>query len=213
MFLSRSNKKKPRRPVIVVSGLPRSGTSMMMKMLVEGGAQVISDGVREKDSDNPNGYFELERVKQLPRGDFAWLEDAKGRVVKVVSSLLEHLPSRYSYKIIFMEREIMEVLASQRKMLANRNKSNPVEDERMKEEFQDHLLAVRAWLARQPNMDVLYVNFNSLMSDPAPLCSRIAEFLEMPLDTALMLEVPNQDLYRNRAPVKSASPGLQRQTG
>lgn len=83
----------------------------------------------------------------------------------------------------------------------------------MKEEFQDHLLAVRAWLARQPNMDVLYVNFNSLMSDPAPLCSRIAEFLEMTLDTALMLEVPNQDLYRNRVPVKSASPGLQRQTG
>lgn len=203
MFLSRSNKNKHQKPVIIVSGLPRSGTSMMMKMLVEGGAQAISDGVREKDGDNPNGYFELERVKQLPQGDFEWLEDAKGKVVKVISSLLEYLPPQYTYRIIFMEREIMEVLASQRKMLVNRNKGNPVEDERMKEEFQDHLLAVKAWLARQPNMDVLYVNFNSLMSDPGPLCSRILEFLDIPLDTALMLEVPNKDLYRNRVPVES----------
>lgn len=177
---------------------------MMMKMIAEGGVQVISDGIREKDTDNPDGYFELENVKQLPQGDFAWLEDAGGKVVKVISSLLEYLPSKYSYKIIFMEREIMEVLASQQKMLTNRNEGNPVDDEKIKRDFQNHLLAVRAWLARQPNTEVLYVNYNALMKDPNPFCNRIIEFLDMPLDTSAMLEVPNKELYRNRAPVSSA---------
>lgn len=177
---------------------------MMMKMLAEGGIAVVEDGIRQRDIDNPNGYFELESVKQLPQGDFAWLEDAGGKVVKVVSSLLEYLPSKHSYKVIFMEREIMEILASQQKMLKNRNETNPIEDEKIKQEFQNHLLAVRAWLARQPNMDVLYVNFNALMADPLPLCNKVVNFLDMPLDTARMLEVPNKDLYRNRVTVKPA---------
>ena len=175
---------------------------MMMKMIAQGGIQVISDGIREKDIDNPNGYFELENVKQLPQGDFAWLENAGGKVVKVISSLLEFLPPKHSYKVLFMEREIMEVLASQQKMLTNRNEENSVEDEKIKKEFQDHLLAVRAWLARQPNMDVLYVNFNAMMADPGPFCNKIVEFLDIPLDAAAMLEVPNKNLYRNRVTVK-----------
>lgn len=176
---------------------------MMMKMIAEGGVRVISDGIREKDNDNPNGYFELESVKQLPQGDFVWLDNADGKVVKVISSLLEYLPSKYSYKIIFMEREIDEVLMSQQKMLVNRNEANSVEDEKIKKEFQEHLLAVRAWLARQPNMDVLYMNFNAMMADPYPFCNKIIEFLDMPLDITRMLEVPNKDLYRNRVPIKS----------
>ena len=173
---------------------------MMMKMIAEGGVQVVSDGIREKDIDNPNGYFELENVKQLPQGDFAWLEDAGGKVVKVISSLLEYLPLEYSYKVLFMEREIMEVLASQQKMLTNRNEENPIEDEKIKQDFQNHLLAVKSWLVRQPNMDILYVNFNAIMADPGPFCNKIVEFLDIPLDTASMLEVPNKELYRNRAP-------------
>ena len=176
---------------------------MMMKMIAEGGVQVISDGIREKDVDNPNGYFELENVKQLPQGDFVWLEDAGGKVVKVISSLLEYLPQKHSYKILFMEREITEVLASQQKMLTNRNEANPVEDEKIKQDFQNHLLAVKAWLARQPNMEVLYVNFNAMMTDPHPFCNRVVEFLDIPLDSASMLEVPNKELYRNRVTVTS----------
>ena len=203
-FFSVFDKKKKPKPIIIVSGLPRSGTSMMMKMIAEGGVRVISDGIREKDNDNPNGYFELESVKQLPQGDFVWLDNADGKVVKVISSLLEYLPSKYSYKIIFMEREIDEVLMSQQKMLVNRNEANSVEDEKIKKEFQEHLLAVRAWLARQPNMDVLYMNFNAMMADPYPFCNKIIEFLDMPLDITRMLEVPNKDLYRNRVPIKSA---------
>ena len=108
------------KPIVIVSGLPRSGTSMMMKMLAEGGLPVLTDAIRSADDDNPNGYFELEVVRKLKEGNFEWLKEANGKVVKVISALLEHLPQQYSYKIIFMEREPKEVLASQKKMLDHR---------------------------------------------------------------------------------------------
>lgn len=171
---------------------------MMMKMLAEGGLEIVEDGIREKDIDNPNGYYEFETVKQLPQGNIVWLENANGKVVKVISSLLEYLPPDYSYKILFMEREITEVLTSQQKMLTNRKEVNSVDDEKIKQDFQNHLKAIKAWLIRQPNMDVLYVSFNALVESPELFCDRIIEFLNMPLTVERMLEVPNKKLYRNR---------------
>ena len=203
LFSAFGKKAEPKKPIVVVSGLPRSGTSMMMKMIAEGGIAVVEDGIREKDIDNPNGYFEFEIVKKLPEGDFTWLENANGKVVKVISYLLQYLPSQYSYKVLFMEREITEVLASQQKMLDNRNESNPVEDEKIKQDFQGHLKDIKAWLIRQPNIETLYINFNNLMADPKPYCDKIVEFLNMPLDADRMLDVPNKNLYRNRATDKS----------
>lgn len=203
LFSAFGKKTEPKKPIVVVSGLPRSGTSMMMKMIAEGGIAVVEDGIREKDIDNPNGYFEFEIVKKLPEGDFGWLENANGKVVKVISYLLQYLPSQYSYKVLFMEREITEVLASQQKMLDNRNESNPVEDEKIKQDFQNHLKEIKAWLIRQPNVETLYINFNKLMADPKPYCDKIVEFLNMPLDAERMLDVPNKKLYRNRATEKS----------
>jgi len=194
--------KKPtpnKQPIVVVSGLPRSGTSMMMKMLAEGGLSTVTDAIRAADDDNPNGYFEFERVKQMTAGDRAWLDESGGKVVKVISALLEHLPAGYSYKVIFMEREIREVLASQKKMLDNRGEQNKVTDAEMEEQYRAHLAAVKPWLARQPNMDVLYVGYNAMMSDPEPYCHRIVEFLGLPLHFEKMLAVPNERLYRNRA--------------
>jgi len=199
LFSILNNKPVKDEPVIIVSGLPRSGTSMMMKMIVEGGVQAITDGIREQDDDNPNGYFELETVKQLPHGQADWLNNANGKVIKVISSLLEYLPARYSYKVIFMERDINEVLESQKKMLANRNEDNPIEDEKMKKEFTDHLAAVKAWMVRQRNMDVLYIRFNELMVNPAPFCAKVVQFLDTSLNEQKMLDVPNNKLYRNRA--------------
>lgn len=172
---------------------------MMMKMLVEGGLQAVTDGLRQADNDNPNGYFELEAVKEMTRGNLTWMDGANGKVVKVISSLLEYLPPQHSYKIIFMERELSEVLASQQKMLTNRNETSTVEDEEMKQQFQSHLKTVRAWLVRQPNIEVLYVNFNALMATPEPFCSRIVEFLGLPMNLEHMLSVPNKNLYRNRS--------------
>ena len=105
-------------PIIVVSGLPRSGTSMMMGMLEAGGLELVVDGIRAADEDNPRGYYELERVKDLAKAeDKSWLITLQGKGVKVISLLLQHLPEAYNYKIIFMRRSIAEVLDSQSKML------------------------------------------------------------------------------------------------
>ena len=182
----------------MVSGLPRSGTSMMMKILAEGGLPIITDELRQADTDNPNGYYETETVKQLSAGNVGWLSNAGGKVVKVISALLEHLPAQYQYKIIFMEREIQEVLASQRKMLRRRNEESKMDDAGMEAQFQKHIAAVKPWLARQPNMDVLYISYNDLVSDPEPLCGRVVEFIRAPLNVSRMLAVPNAELYRNR---------------
>lgn len=173
---------------------------MMMKMLMEGGLQAVTDEVRRADDDNPNGYFELEIVKSLPEGNLTWLQNADGKVVKVISFLLEYLPSKYSYKVIFMERELKEILASQQKMLINRSESAKLDDSEMETKFRTHLAAIKAWLVRQTNFDVLYVNFNSLIADPNATCNQISEFIDVPLDLERMLSVPSEKLYRNRIP-------------
>ena len=199
-LLSRFGKaSRTKSSIIVVSGLPRSGTSMMMKILAEGGLPIVSDERRRADDDNPNGYYELDLVKQMSTGNTEWLSSAGGRGIKVISALLEHLPPDYSYKVIFMEREAKEILASQQKMLHHRNETSTLSDADMEEQFRRHLSAVKPWLARRPNMDVLYVNYNSLISDPEPLCKRVVEFIRAPLDLSRMLSVPNAQLYRNRA--------------
>jgi hypothetical protein len=200
MFKKRTGKNKAEAgAIIVVSGLPRSGTSMMMKMLSEGGLQVVTDALRVADDDNPNGYFEFEAVKALAGGSGGWLADAQGKAVKIISALLEHLPAGYQYKVIFMERALGEVLASQKKMLSNRAEQSAIQDEQMQAQFQTHLAAVKFWLARQPNIQVLYVDYNQMQVDPGPACQAIAELTGLPLDLAKMRAVPNERLYRNRA--------------
>ena len=199
-LFSRSNHNHMgKQPIIIVSGLPRSGTSMMMKMLAEGGVPILTDQLRRPDDDNPNGYFELEVVRQLKEGNFSWLQQADGKVVKVISALLEYLPNDREYKIIFMERDSKETLASQKKMLDHRGQVSRLTDDEMEQQFHTHLAAMKPWLVRQPNMEVLYVNYNALMAEPESFCDQIAEFLDLPLNQAQMLAVPDKRLYRNRA--------------
>ena len=199
-FGSRSSpKRRQSQTIIVVSGLPRSGTSMMMKMLAEGGLPILTDSIRTADEDNPNGYFELEVVKQLSEGRKDWLGDADRKIVKVISALLEHLPPEHHYKVLFMERQIAEVLASQKKMLARRNETSSISDAEMEAQFTEHLKAIKYWLARQPNMDVMYVDYNRMMADPGLYCQKVADFVGLPLDVEKMRSVPNTSLYRNRA--------------
>ncbi len=134
--------------VTLVSGLPRSGTSMMMRMLEAGGLPVLADHLRTADEDNPEGYYEFERVKKIEH-DSAWLEEARGRVVKMISALLKHLPPGYTYKIVFMRRKLEEILASQREMLVRRGKpADATGDARMAEFFTSHLHRVET-LARR----------------------------------------------------------------
>lgn len=172
---------------------------MMMRMLAEGGLPVLTDELRRPDDDNPNGYFELEVVRALRDGKTDWLREANGKAVKVISSLLEYLPQDHHYKIIFMERDSRETLASQKIMLQHRSQEAKMTDEEMEKQFQHHLATMKPWLVRQPNMEVLYVNYNTLLARPEPFCAQIIDFLELPLNQAQMLTVPDKQFYRNRA--------------
>lgn len=186
-------------PIYIVSGLPRSGTSMMMKMLEAGGLRILTDNIRIADDDNLQGYYEFERVKQLRDGDIDWLKDAGGSVIKVISALLEHLPSGYYYKIVFMEREMMEILSSQRKMLERRGKpGNPAEDGKFVELYRKHLDKIKNWIAHQTNMDVLYIPYNEMVKHPAEYAEKVTEFLGASLDVKAMGEVPQEQFYRQR---------------
>jgi hypothetical protein len=191
-------KRKTPAVITIVSGLPRSGTSMMMKVLEAGGLEVFTDNLRTADEDNPKGYYELEDVKALKDGKSDWMQDAPGKAVKVISSLLEYLPSNYKYKIVFMRREIAEILASQKQMLIRRGESSDGDDQKMAEMFQEHLKRVRVWLANQPNMDILYVDYNALMADPDPEVKAVAGFLDLTEKLDAMLSVPDKKLYRQK---------------
>ncbi|MFO7917189.1 MAG: sulfotransferase domain-containing protein [Anaerolineae bacterium] len=184
--------------VVVVSGLPRSGTSMMMRMLKAGGMPILTDGVREANEDNPKGYYEFERVKALEH-DKAWVKEAVGRAVKVISSLLEHLPQEYVYKVIFMERHLDEVLASQKRMLVRQGKpTDSVDDEKMRSLFEKHLEQSKRWLNQQPHMDVLYVSYNETIEEPTHKATIVNGFLRRDLDEQAMCEVIDPTLYRQR---------------
>ena len=185
--------------IIVVSGLPRSGTSMMMKMLDAGGQEILTDNLREADANNPNGYYEFERVKQLTDGDFAWIPEAAGKVVKIVTGLIMNLPPGYKYKVIFMQRAMKEVLSSQKKMLGRLGKEDDkVEDEKMKKIYQQHLKDVNIWISKQPNIKVVYVNYNTMLSNPLDSLRKVNDFLGGEMDVNVMAGVINKDLYRER---------------
>ena len=187
------------KPIYVVSGLPRSGTSMMMKMLEAGGLRILTDNIRTADDDNLQGYYEFERVKQLREGDVEWLNDAGGSVVKVISALLEYLPAGQHYKVIFMEREMVEILSSQRKMLERRGKlGNPAEDGKFAELYGKHLDKIKNWLAHQTNMEVLYIHYNEMVKQPAGHAAKVAEFLDTRINVELMCKVPQEQFYRQR---------------
>ncbi len=187
------------KTVIVVSGLPRSGTSMMMKMLEAGGLKILTDNLREADANNPKGYYEFERVKQMKDGDLAWLPDAVGKVVKIVTGLITYLPSDYNYKVIFMKRDLSEVLSSQKKMLGRLGKEEDnIPDDKMARVYEEHLKQVKGWLVRQPNIDLLYVNYNEMIADPRNSLNKVNEFLGSSMDVSVMAGVVDKELYRER---------------
>lgn len=193
------NKSNTDAEIVVVSGLPRSGTSMMMKMLEAGGLAPITDSLREADQDNPKGYYEFERVKQLDKGDTAWVPEARGKVIKVISALLKYLPGNEQYKVIFIRRNMPEILASQRKMLVNRGEDpDKMDDAQMAMLFEKHIQQIEAWLKDQPNFDVLYIHYSDVLSDPVTAAQAIAAFLPGRVDAEAMVEVVDPDLYRNR---------------
>ncbi len=171
---------------------------MLMKMLAAGGLPPLTDGIREADADNPGGYYEFEKAKQLEQ-DATWLEAAAGKAVKVISQLLDQLPLHKSYKIVFTLRKMDEILASQRAMLARRGQPcDPGSDAAMADAFGRHLSAVQQWLAEHPQMEVLYVNYAAVLRDPFAASHEIKAFLARPLDVRQMASVVDESLYRQR---------------
>ena len=184
--------------IAIVSGLPRSGTSLMMQMLDAGGLPVLSDGERKADTDNPKGYLEWERIKRLPK-DPSLIAEAEGKVVKVISQLILSLPASHEYKIVFMQRPLPEVLKSQDEMLRRRGNADSIAGaSAIEEAFQRHLIEVNQWLAGRADMRVCRVHYHRVLREPKPVAEEIATFLQVPLDIVAMAGQVDGSLYRNR---------------
>ena len=185
--------------IIIVSGLPRSGTSMLMAMLEAGGVPLLTDGERVADDDNPKGYFEFERVKKLQEGDVSWLPEAQGKAVKIISYLLFKLPDTHQYQVIFIHRKLDEILSSQKKMLLNRGEDpNKVNDAELKTVLSNHLTQIEEWFGNQPNIRSLEVDYNRILEDSEADIQRIVEFLDFALDPEGVKRVIDHKLYRQR---------------
>lgn len=191
--------RRTTKPTItIVSGLPRSGTSMTMKMLDAGGIPPLTDHIRTADDDNPKGYYEYERAKKLREGDTDWIPEAEGKAVKVIGALLVHMPPGYEYRVLFMRREMDEILASQAKMLRNRAEANKVDNETMAALFSKHLKQIEDWMETQPNLKYIDVDYNIMLTNPIPQVKIINQFLGGKLDETAMLAVIDPQLYRQR---------------
>lgn len=184
--------------ITIVSGLPRSGTSLMMRMLNVGGIPALCDEHRTPDADNPNGYYEFESVKSIQNyGD--WIDRAVGHSVKMVYNLLEHLPKDREYRVVFMRRHIDEIIQSQRAMLLRNGINTEIPDEEIKELFERVLRQFYSWLPSQTHLRLINVSYNELLSRPSSTISQINRHLGYCLDTEAMAQVIDHSLYRNRA--------------
>ena len=184
--------------ITIVSGLPRSGTSMMMRMIEAGGIEPVTDRIREADEDNLRGYYEFEHVKQI-KEDKSWLPLCEGKVVKMISMLLLDLPLDRKYKVVFMRRNMNEILSSQKVMLQRREeKGAAVDDDKMAQNYEKHLNQVEKWLADNSAFDVLYVSYNEVINKPGNSIAALNSFLGGKLNITNMEKAVEKSLYRQR---------------
>lgn len=187
---------KKQSTIVIVSGLPRCGTSMMMQMLEAGGISTVTDHLRKADEENPRGYYEFEKVKDITE-DTSWLENCNGKAIKMVSALLCYLPKSKKYKIIFMDRNMEEMLVSQDSMLKRlKGKGIDISHDEMVKKLEKHLWKVKGWLAHQSNMEVIYINYNEVIQNPQGNARIVHRFLGCSLDVDKMLRVVDGSLYR-----------------
>lgn len=186
--------------ITVVSGFPRSGTSMMMSALQAGGMPLLIDRIRGADANNPKGYYEFERVKQLPKGDIRWLKDARGKAIKIISALLTFLPPDYNYRVIFMERDLDEIMASQQRMLARSGKPPQSEQDTqtIRATSQQHLDEIQSWLTAKEWIQTHTVSYNDILRFPEEQFAEVAAFLDDRVDPESMASVVDPVLYREK---------------
>ena len=184
--------------IIIVSGLPRSGTSMMMQILESGGVSILTDRVRQADEDNPKGYYEFEPVKRTKQDPF-WVSSAGGMGVKMVYRLLYDLPMDFAYRVIFMKRPLNEVIASQRAMLERTGKEGAaLGDEKLAEIYRRELDRVDSWMTDQESVSVLYVDYHDVLQDPQRQTESVNHFLGGALDSTAMAKAVEPKLYRQK---------------
>ena len=184
--------------ITVVSGLPRSGTSLVMQMLSAGGLPVLTDHVRRPDADNPRGYYEWEKAKLIPATPDC-IGEAEGKAVKVVSALLLALPPRYACRVLLVRRPLPEVLASQAVMIRRQGTAGAsAGDSAMLAALEAHLRQVDFLLARRPDMSVCRLDYQLLIRQPRVEAERMCEFLALPLDAGGMAAQVDPGLYRQR---------------
>ena len=184
--------------ITIVSGLPRSGTSLMMQMLAAGGMPLLTDFERKADIDNPRGYCEWEPIKLLPKEPNR-IDEAEGKAVKVITQLLLSLPPGRNYKLIFMERPLPEVLASQDEMLKRRGSTQSVNHALLTSAFRDHMREVVAWLERRTEIPVYRMGYRKVLSDPSNSAKAVRDFLDLELNVEAMAREVDPSLYRNRS--------------
>jgi predicted AlkP superfamily phosphohydrolase/phosphomutase/tetratricopeptide (TPR) repeat protein len=191
-------KNNIRGTITIVSGMPRSGTSMMMQMLHAGGLEILTDDLRASDENNPKGYLEYEKVKSLA-SDNTWIEEGQNKVIKVIAQLLQYLPASYQYKVIFMEREMEEIIQSQQIMLGKKAEvEKKIYPAALAETFKKQLEKTRSWLKTHPQFDVLYVPYTEVINMPSEVAENLSTFLDADLDMEAMLKAVDKNLYRNR---------------
>jgi Sulfotransferase domain len=199
LFSTLFQNKARHNDIIIVSGLPRSGTSLMMSMLEAGGMTILTDNKRTADIDNPEGYHEYELVKDLVKGNYSWLSKARGKGVKVISTLLPYLPIQHHYRIIFMRRDMAEILASQKKMIINRGEDpDKIPETQMTQIFEKNIHQVEEWINSHPNVTKIDISYNQLLREPESLVYQVSQFVGGDLDVNKMLNVINPNLYRQR---------------
>jgi hypothetical protein len=198
--LKRVFRKQQGEPIVVVSGLPRSGTSMLMKMLDAGGMAIMTDSERIADIDNPKGYFEYERIKDLEKEtDKSYVREGRGKVLKVISFLIKDLPDDNDYRVIFMRRDLDEVLASQSKMIQRLGTTDTAAaEDAMKEAYRNDIVRTRLLCKNRPNFELIEIGYKSTIEDPAETARSVNAFVGGHLDETAMREVVDGNLYRNR---------------
>lgn len=189
---------KDAEEIYIVSGLPRTGTSMMMQLLEAGGLSIFTDSLRNADENNKKGYYEHEAVKIIHK-DNSWMKLAIGKTVKVVSHLLTHLPMRYKYKIVFMERDVNEVISSQNKMLQNLGKlPQNATNYSLEASYMDNNEKIKTWLKDKSNIDVLYINYNDTLNNSIETINKLNSFFNYNLHTSKMESIIDKNLYRSK---------------
>ena len=193
-FIDKNNFKYRKDQVVIVSGLPRSGTSLMMQMLHKGGIEVLTDHDRKADESNPKGYFEYNPVMSIHK-DNSWLGEAKNKSVKVVAPLLKFLSPEYRYKVIFMNRDLTEIIKSQQKMIGKNTDILPV---KLFEAFNKQLDQVEIWKQKEPGVELMYLNYKDVLENTDDVINKLSSFIGLDLNASEMISCVDKTLYRNK---------------